>query len=95
MSQSMTDTLQQREADRAHWRKLLGKPEASESKVEPRKSLDQRIREWGEKCRADATAITTTVVTGEAVRQVGHFPSSFAVGSHRVAMDGTTWKRVS
>ncbi len=77
-----------------HGAKCSAKAEAPETKVEPRKSLDQRIREWGEKCRADATAITTTVITGRplATRVASRRATPWA--TRGLAMDGTVWRRI-
>ena len=80
----------------AEWAKrLFPNARRAQPAAEPRKSYEQRILEWGAKCRAEAAASATTTVTGAAARSVGRFPSSFAVGERRVAMDGTQWQRVS
>lgn len=66
-----------------------------QTRTEALKERNDRIREWGERARAEQAETTATPVPAEAVRHVGRFPSSYGIGDTRPAMDGTTWRRVS
>ncbi|MCJ2120659.1 hypothetical protein MKK65_29575 [Methylobacterium sp. J-001] len=80
----------------AEWAKrLFPNVRRAQPAAEPRKSCEQRIKEWGEKCRAEATAAEAARTFGAQVRTTGRFPSSYAIGERRAAMDGTQWQRVS
>jgi hypothetical protein len=89
------------DAGAAMARRALGKPEPTGNRP---KTQDERIREWGERCRAEQaetqartaipTTIRTRVLSSEEVRHVGRPGTSYAIGDTRPAMDGTQWKRV-
>ncbi|MCJ2023388.1 hypothetical protein [Methylobacterium sp. J-067] len=89
------------DAGAAMARRALGKPEPTGDRP---KTQDERIREWGERCRTEQSetkaraaipnAIRTRVLSSEEVRHVGRPGTSYAIGDTRPAMDGTRWKRV-
>lgn len=85
-----------READiqaGAEWAKrLFPNGRRAQADADPRKPYAQRVKEWGEQCRAEATAADATKTFGTQARR---FPSSHAIGERRTAMDGTLWQRVS